>query len=709
MRLFALTAVFALSIAVAALGTLIHSYRMRGMEDDSLYVVVVRFIFLMIPALGIFALIFFGWHRFGRWLHRYRFWIGAALIALAVIFNVSGSSLDMWNVYNGGSRLQGIAFGAPRAIRSDEWGVGTPFAFSQAYNNYGFFNWLIGDHATNMFIIKDAPVWNIAEIFRPFHWGYLVFGSSRGLAFYWSARLVVLFLASYEFFLTLTNAEPGKQEHKGVAAFGATLIAFAPLVQWWYAVNSLPEMLIAAFVATVAFDRWLGEYRAWPRAGWAALIFECAGMFALSLYPAWQIPVAYVLLACLIGIFVRHWGSMQVRGLDYVNVVVLAIIFVVILGQALWISRGTIAAEMHTAYPGARFSTGGGLNPLYLFASPGTLLLPFRAFTGTLGFGGNSSEASLFVDLFPIGIICTIIAMFLNKRANTLDIALLVVATLFVVFELVGVPAWFAKVTFLKEVTTSRGLVGFGVVNIVLLVRGAAQIGSRVKWWAAAIAAFVYAVFAAWVSGAAFAPFGAKMQIIIAIVAVLLVFAGVSDSRTYANHMVAAIAMCAVAFSGLAVNPVQVGAAALSKQPVVAEVQSINKKDPGVWVVTGAVSDFESNLLAANGMKTLTATQVTPNFRAWKKLDPTGKWNGIYNRYAFIALTIADKPALEPFHLIAPDRFEVILTPKQLKELGVTYVLSSMDLSHVSAGGECLVQIGHTVDGRTPYRLEACR
>ena len=52
-----------------------------------------------------------------------------------------------------------------------------------------------------MFIIKDAPAWFPTEVFRPFHWGYLLLGSSAGLAFYWSARLIVLFLSTYQFFL----------------------------------------------------------------------------------------------------------------------------------------------------------------------------------------------------------------------------------------------------------------------------------------------------------------------------------------------------------------------------------------------------------------------------------------------------------------------------------------------------------------------------
>ena len=79
---------------------------------------------------------------------------------------------------------------------------------------YSYFNDLFGNKLADMFIVKDAPVLALAELFRPFHWGYILFGSSRGLAFYWSARLVVLFLAAYEFFLCISN-DRRQEKHKG--------------------------------------------------------------------------------------------------------------------------------------------------------------------------------------------------------------------------------------------------------------------------------------------------------------------------------------------------------------------------------------------------------------------------------------------------------------------------------------------------------------
>lgn len=68
-------------------------------------------------------------------------------------------------------------------MRTDEYVVGTPLAFSQRYSGYSYFNDLFGNKPADMFIVKDAPVLALAELFRPFHWGHILFGSSRGLAF----------------------------------------------------------------------------------------------------------------------------------------------------------------------------------------------------------------------------------------------------------------------------------------------------------------------------------------------------------------------------------------------------------------------------------------------------------------------------------------------------------------------------------------------
>jgi len=89
-----------------------------------------------------------------------------------------------------------------------------------------------------------------------------------------------------------------------------------------------------------------------------------------------------------------------------------------------------------------------------------------------------------------------------------------------------------------------------------------------------------------------------------------------------------------------------------------------------------------------------------------KRLDPDGTWQRIYNRYAFIGINIVDKPAEKPFKLSANDAYTITVTPEQLERLGVTYVLSTNDLSKRTFDGYRLVKIGETVSGETPYEVQ---
>ncbi|MCI2182207.1 MAG: hypothetical protein LKK52_05700, partial [Bifidobacterium psychraerophilum] len=338
-------------------------------DPQSLYILAIRWILVAPVCALLFSWWVFGWHKVNDFLHRRRFLIGALIIALFVILNINNSSLGYWDVILGKPAGNGLVFGTPRSIRSDEFIVNTPLAFSQRYNGYAYFSTLFGNRTTDMFIIKDAPVWTAAEIFRPFHWGYLLLGSERGLAFYSSARLVVLFLVSYQFFLLITKSggqqnELGEsqpaREHRGLSLIGAALVACAPVVQWWYAVNGLVEMIIATFLSVLLFSLYLRTHQGWKRFALGLGIMLCAGMFILTLYPAWQIPLIFILLILVAWLIVTHWGTIAMRPWDWASVVVTLLVFSALLLTVLRSSLPTIQATMNTVYPGSRESNGGG-------------------------------------------------------------------------------------------------------------------------------------------------------------------------------------------------------------------------------------------------------------------------------------------------------------------------------------------------------------
>ncbi|MFT8787581.1 MAG: hypothetical protein ABF806_03365 [Bifidobacterium psychraerophilum] len=690
-------------------------------SEQSLHLWVLRFT-LVVPCFALVSSwLVFGWRRVNLWLHRWRFVLGALVVLAAVVLDISGSSLGVWNTILGRGVGEGLVFGSPRAIRSDEYVVNTPFAFAQHFDGYQYFNHLIGDNPSDMFMIKDAPVWTPAEIFRPFHWGYLLLGSSRGLAFYWSARLVALLLSAYQFFLLITTpadarSDPHDKEsgqpwrgRRGVAATGAALVAFAPVVQWWYAVNGLVEMLVSMFVSCVMFSAYLSERRSSRRFLYSCVIALCAGMFVLTLYPAWQVPMIFILLAVMVWQMTVHWGQIGMHGKDWMSLIAVVIIFTVLMVSVFHYSFPTIQATMNSVYPGKRVSNGGGARWQWLFSTLSGLALPFKSYSATaLAAGGNSTEVSSFMALFPLGLVLATVHMWRNKRADLLTLMLMVIILILGSYIFIGFTPLLGQLTGLSHSTPRRALVIFELANVILLIRAVALQQKKLHWyWTAVIGALcllvqvlgTYQVYRGYI--------GRTWIVLIAVFAALAIGSFILTSQPLVR-LCSSMTVLWMGAMGLSVNPVQYSTAPLTKQPVVESVLRIQQGHPGLWITAGRSSNLTSQLLVANGIPTLNALSVTPNMRIWSRLDPKHRHTALYNRYAFMSVSITDAPVSSErawINVTVPDRVDLELDISQIHQLNVSYVLAAGNLSTVANGGYHFMPVGEAVSGMTPYRV----
>jgi hypothetical protein len=644
---------------------------------------------------------FLGFRYTNDFLHRYRYLMGAAVICCAVLLNVNGSSLGMWNGWLGHNMFQDVVFGTPRAIRTDEYVVNTPLAFSQQYAGYSYFNSIVGGQPSDMFIIKDAPVWTFAEVFRPFHWGYLLLGSSRGLAFYWSTRLVTLFLATYELMLLLTRNS--LREQRGIALICATSLTFSPFVQWWFAVNNLPEMIIAVSFSVVCADRYCKEHRVLLRSIYAAAIAECFGMFALALYPAWQIPLAYVALILFAYVVMGNWGHIRIQMKEILILFLLFVILCMLLGTVFYFSRGTIYAATHTVYPGVRDYHGGGVSMSTLLTGTATILIPFK----TISAGLNPTETAGFVDLFPLGMVLAVVNAIRTKKLDPVSLLLFVISSLFVIYAVVGFPLWLARITLLSQVSGSRMRVAIGIVNIFLLARESTLSRLSGNHWPEFSLVLVYCLLVLGVVRHSYpSTIGRVLTTVLLALSILMCIA-IIFSKIYAAGVCELIAVFSLVFSGISVNPVQYGTRPMTDQGMINEVKGINRIHPGIWAVDGDDSARIANLLIANGVTTMNAVSVTPKVKEWKKIDPRGQYEYVYNRYALI--TVNSVPVTPSrrllFKVTSPDAFELSPTIDDLHKLGVRYVLSSQNLTRLDAHNLVFAPIGEKCDGRQPYML----
>lgn len=687
-------------------------------DPQSLYILAIRWILVAPVCALLFSWWVFGWHKVNDFLHRRRFLIGALIIALFVILNINNSSLGYWDVILGKPAGNGLVFGTPRSIRSDEFIVNTPLAFSQRYNGYAYFSTLFGNRTTDMFIIKDAPVWTAAEIFRPFHWGYLLLGSERGLAFYSSARLVVLFLVSYQFFLLITKSggqqnELGEsqstREHRGLSLIGAALVACAPVVQWWYAVNGLVEMIIATFLSVLLFSLYLRAHQGWKRFALGLGIMLCAGMFILTLYPAWQIPLIFILLILVAWLIVTHWGTIAMRPWDWASVIVTLLVFSALMLTVLRSSLPTIQATMNTVYPGSRESNGGGGQLSWLFSTMSGLAFPFREFVATAhASGGNSTEASSFVTFFPLGIVLAGINLVRGKGKDILAMLLLVIIAFLGLYIFIGFPPSIAAVTGMSHTTVRRALVMFELANVILLIRAV----SHMKFGARDYVLYgLVTVICLLQAFGAFFAYRAYLGYIS--LAVLVVFSLVTAGALITRFKVLArvctlFSVALLVLSGISVNPIQYSASPLTGQPAIEQVESIQRSAPGQWIVVGGQSSLLAQLMVANGIPTSNALSVTPNMQMWKILDKNGSYAQEYNRYAYMNVMLVDR-ALQPdekmLTVTVPDRIDSVLNLEQLHRIGVRYILAAGDIEHITYEHFSVHKIGSTISGLTPYEI----
>ncbi|WP_165251924.1 hypothetical protein [Adlercreutzia sp. ZJ304] len=626
-----------------------------------------RFLLIWIPCLLIGYGIAFHFRCFTNTIFRYRWLIACCLFVLCVLFEISGSSIAQLAAAAGGN--SDVLFGVSRPIRSDEWAVFTPMAFSQVASDGGSFSYFqdtLRATETDMFGVYGQPVWDIAEIFRPFQWGYLILGAAKGLAFFWCGRFIFLFMVSFEFgYRFLVRGS------KPLALGYAFMVAFAPIVQWWFSVNGLVEMLLFGQLALMWAQCYLKTESYAKRSLYTLGITWCLGIYVFVFYPAWQVPLAYIFLALLVALLIQELPSAYKSWRD----IALCLCAILILCFAvayvfLFKSADTIAQVMNTVYPGQRNSAGGGAE-LLLFDYVVCLISPID----NSGITPNVCEAATFFTGFPLCIVLALIVLYRNSSSRSLVAPLLVVCIFLLVYGVVGFPEIISKVTLLGKSTAPRAtavatfgllLVMFASIKYLKPISVRVAIPAVLACWAIAIACF-YVLSTHSVSSS---------RLAFAFALVLVFMASAMFSFTYIGKKIfCAICIVIGLLGGGLVNPINVGIDGYKSSELLRDIESVNSEND-VWAAVNIPLVSTNNIGITSGAKTINSTNTYPQLETWKKLDTNGNFEDIYNRYAHIAINIKDEGDPE-FSLISADAFSLALTADDLANLDVTKIYSS--------------------------------
>lgn len=614
---------------------------------------------------------------------KYRFFIAIIIFLVLVFFQIHGSSIDIWSTYF--SNKTSPIFGIPRTIRSDEWNVLTPFSLSQYENLKGTFPYYsntIRGCKTDAFILYGAPVRDIAIIFHPFQIGYLFLNKGQGLSFFWMGRLITLLLVSFEFGRLIT------EDDCKLSIGYSLLIAFSPIVQWWFAINGLVEMLIFGQLVVIIFNEYISKKDNLTQVKRYTLpfcFFWAMGCYMFTVYPAWEIPLAYVFLIMLIWTVRKNMNKVKKLSFSKIDILIILLSVIFCCGIIYHIfkrSFQTIYAVMHTAYPGARFESSKG-EIRFLFQYPASIFYPLIQ----KNLSPNVCENAFFYDLFPLGIILSIWNFIHDEKKDFLSIMLLALNGGFLSRYLFGWPKWLSKITLLYMVQSNRLYLAIGLINLFLLFRNIAlmqqNLSDSVKYKAIKVLIAILSTFAVIIYCNKINNCYMSLKMTIVSAAFLLSFSLsilLYKKNKFSSKIFLVFCLVIAFLCGGLVNPVTRGVYAIENQSLYRAIRLSNTVDD-VWIVDNA-NELDDYAIMA-GASTINSTNVYPNLSRWKKLDPTLKYKHIYNRYAHIYATITDQKKTK-FTLVYGDAFHLDLAVRDMKKLKITKILTNRELTSFS-------------------------
>ncbi|MBS1838045.1 MAG: hypothetical protein JST64_10165, partial [Actinobacteria bacterium] len=383
--------------------------------------------------------------------------VGVLFIVLTAT-GLNGSSIGALTA--GSKHGSGIIAGIPRQVRSDEFLVRTPIVAGQAERGFpAEVRSGVGQH--DMTVLVDVPTTNWSMLFRPHEWGYLLLPLDHAFAFDWWGLSAVLLLGSYGFLLVITRRPLWSSV--GAVAFWAS-----PFFAWWYLALSLAVVgygLGGAALLLASFRPGLSARLRWSLVAGSAFALSC---FALTFYPPFQVPVAIVIAAVVVG---WTWqlvarGAASWRSI-LVNTAVAGGATAVVAGLYVLTRLDTLSAIMNTTYPGDRRVDGGGASPAYLASA----WFGFKYVQDPTAMRGrvlpNESEASSFLLLgvFLLPALPLLWGRITSSSARLRGalIGALVGTALIAVHMYVSLPGLVARITLLDRVPPQRAVIGLGL------------------------------------------------------------------------------------------------------------------------------------------------------------------------------------------------------------------------------------------------------
>jgi len=387
------------------------------------------------------------------------------------------------------------------------------------------------------------------------------------------------------------------------------------------------------------------------------------------LYPAYQVPLAYFLMALIIGFIVKNKHSRTLilgQGLNRkivtlgFSLAVLACLFYLFYD----ISKDTIGVISNSVYPGKRNEGGGDFSFVKMFTDNFSLFMTDSKFPSGWG---NICELSSFLMVSPVASILIIADFIKTRKTNPLLISVIIFQLVIFCWLFMGFPEFLAKISLFHTSPSYRAFYILGFANVIATILFIAHHRSAIihnniasklitlpliflisyglNYMLNKQAGFFFTT--SQVIGAT-SIFGALNWLII----------HAFENKIF--RMVFVILCFFLVLPNIKINPLNKGLSPYYENAVFKTVSEINAKDPGAgWAVFGQFTI--PNFLKAAGINCFNM-----------------KNDSIYNRYAHIAFIsfIDGKDSVE-FALRQNDLYTIRMDPcsPRLYQLGIKYFM----------------------------------
>ena len=581
----------------------------------------------------------------------------------------------------GESWFQPLLMANARGIRWDELLVTTPLALSQLAHKPRFpvVNTNIGK-GQNMLLTPHVPVWHIVTMARPETWGYFFLGAQRGLAWYWWFRVFGCFTVLC---LLMEVVLKGRQ---GLAAFGSFWFCASAYIVCW---SLWPAQVVffGALACLAAYHLLASQKRTTQLISGVLLGLSLPG-FVMFLYPAWQVPIAYLFSFIFVGLLIRDKLYLSFKPVSWYRLLFLT--FALLLAGGLTFSfiqkcMPDLEVMSNTVYPGKRISLGGDYSFAKLFKGMYNLITIYNPREKI----GNQSETASFYYLFPAVFLALAFSKRLRKSLGSVGWLLVAYLVAMLLFLFVGISERIGKLTLMSYVPPYRADVAIGLASIILCIYVLAlsrDLNNETsgKWH------YVMPVVAGSGVVLLFVYHGLELKKVadgfpeLNLILVGSILAGSlsyclleGKSRIFCAALGAILVATTALFNPLATNLDHIYKSELAQQIVKLDSES---DDRPLWIPYGGV--HPGVLIATVGGRSIAGVHWPPQLSLWRSIDPShGSYERVYNRYAQVHLSYKPDNSWVFFKDFQDDAIDVRISPTHpaLKALGARYVLALGD------------------------------